>query len=83
MNRVDYFRTSASPFKTNFGNFIGNNWVPAKSGRTFKTTSPITGEVICTVARSEAADVEATLGAAHAAKTQLGKTSVAERRDRK
>ena len=79
MNMVEHFRTSKSPFKATYGNFIGGKWVPAKSGKTFDNTSPITGEVICKVARSEAVDVEAALDAAHAAKTQWGNSSVATR----
>jgi len=79
MNKVEHFRTSASPFKAAYGNFIGGAFVPAKSGRTFDNTSPVTGEVICQIARSEAADVEAALDAAHAAKDAWGRTSVAER----
>lgn len=79
MNKVEHFRISKSPFKASYGNFIGGTFVPAKSGRTFDNTSPITGEVICKIARSEAADVEAALDAAHAAKVKWGRTSVAER----
>ncbi len=79
MNMVEHFRTAKSPFKATYGNFIGGKWVPAQSGKTFDNTSPITGEVICKVARSEAADVEAALDAAHAAKTAWGNASVATR----
>ena len=49
MNMVEHFRTSKSPFKATYGNFIGGKWVPAQSGRTFDNTSPITGEVICKI----------------------------------
>lgn len=79
MNKVEYFRTAKSPFKASYGNFIGGQWLPAQSGRTFENTSPVTGEVICRVARSDAADVEAALDAAHAAKDKWARTSVAER----
>ena len=79
MNMVEHFRTSKSPFKATYGNFIGGKWVPAQSGKTFDNTSPITGEVICKIARSEAADIEAALDAAHAAKTAWGNSSVATR----
>src|SRR5690606_15126406 len=47
--------------------------------RYFDNISPINGQVLCQVARSEAADVEAALDAAHAAKDAWGKTSAAER----
>jgi aldehyde dehydrogenase len=79
MNKVEHFRTAKSPFKTIYGNFIGGKWVPARSGRTFANTSPVTGQVICEVARSDAADIEAALDAAHAAAPAWGRTSPAER----
>ncbi|MES2143075.1 MAG: aldehyde dehydrogenase [Pseudomonadota bacterium] len=79
MNKIEHFRTAKSPFKAAYDNFIGGKWVPATSGRTFDNTSPITGEVLCRIARSDAADVEAALDAAHAAKVAWGRTSPAER----
>jgi aldehyde dehydrogenase len=79
MNKVEHFRASASPFKSSYGNFIGGKFVPAISGRTFDNTSPVTGEVLCQIARSGSDDVEAALDAAHAAKDAWGRTSVAER----
>ena len=79
MNKVEHFRVAKSPYKASYDNFIGGKWVPAKSGRTFDNTSPITGEVICKIARSEAADIEAALDAAHAAKEAWGQSSVTSR----
>jgi aldehyde dehydrogenase (NAD+) len=38
--------------------FIGGKWVDALSGKTFETTDPSTGEVICRVAEADAADVD-------------------------
>src|ERR1700709_2373942 len=52
---------------------------PPFAGRYFDNTSPITGQVICEVARSDKDDVERALDAAHAAKDAWGKTSVGER----
>ena len=43
---------------------INNKWVAAKSGRTFATINPSTGEEICQVAEAEAADVEIAVKAA-------------------
>lgn len=48
-------------------NFIGGEWIPARSGETFSTINPANGEVIDEVARSSAADVEAAVQAAQAA----------------
>ena len=68
-----------APFKARYGNFIGGEWVAAKSGKTFDNVSPITGGKICEVARSEAADIELALDAAHKAKDAWGRTSATER----
>jgi aldehyde dehydrogenase len=68
-----------APFKARYGNFIGGDWVPSVSGKTFDNVSPITGGKICEVARSEAADIELALDAAHKAKDAWGATSATER----
>ena len=68
-----------APFKARYGNFIGGDWVPSVSGKTFDNVSPITGGKICEVARSEAADVELALDAAHKAKDAWSRTSATER----
>ena len=67
------------PFKAKYGNFINGQWEEPKSGEYFDNTSPITGEVICEIARSNAEDVEFALDAAHGAKEAWGKTSTTER----
>jgi aldehyde dehydrogenase len=66
-------------FKARYGNYIGGEWVEAAKGRTFENTSPVNGQVLCEIARSDAADVERALDAAHAAKDAWGRTSPAER----
>ncbi len=71
--------THFSPFARRYDNFIGGQFVPPQSGRYFDNTSPVTGGVICEVARSDASDVNAALDAAHAAKDAWGKTSVTDR----
>ncbi len=68
-----------SPFKSRYDNFIGGKFVPPVGGKYFDNITPITGEVVCEVARSDAADVELALDAAHAAKEAWGQTSAAER----
>jgi acyl-CoA reductase-like NAD-dependent aldehyde dehydrogenase len=50
-----------------FQNFIGGEWVDAASGATFESTSPATGEVLGTFARSGAEDVARAVEAAKAA----------------
>ena len=68
-----------SPFKDRYDNFIGGKFVPPKNGRYFTNTTPITGAAINEIARSDAADIELALDAAHAAKAKWGSTSPAER----
>src|SRR3546814_14602759 len=67
------------PYEKHYENYIGGRWVPPVSGNYFDNISPITGKVFCEVARSDAADIEAALDAAHAARKQWGETSVTER----
>lgn len=79
MNKVDVSRTARSPFAARYGNFINGTWVEPKAGRYFQNTSPVNGQPLCDIARSDAADIEAALDAAHAAKGAWGRTSAAER----
>ncbi|MBA4790099.1 MAG: aldehyde dehydrogenase [Rhizobiales bacterium] len=79
MNKPEFARATQVPFAPRYDNFIGGQYVAPKSGRYFENTSPINGRVIGEIARSEAADVEAALDAAHAAKEAWGRTSPAER----
>lgn len=71
--------TYTSPFKTRYDNFIGGTFVAPVNGRYFENVTPITGDKINDCARSDAADVELALDAAHAAKDAWAKTSVTER----
>jgi len=65
--------------KKRYDNYIGGKWTPPASGEYFDNVTPVTGQVMCQIARSNAADVERALDAAHAAKAAWGKTSLAER----
>jgi aldehyde dehydrogenase len=67
------------PFAARYDNFIGGQWTPPVAGRYFDNTSPITGGVICEIARSDKDDIEKALDAAHAAKEAWGRTSAGER----
>src|SRR6516165_10425368 len=62
-----------------YDNFIGGKWVAAVDGRYFDNFSPITGKSVCQIARSQAADIELALDAAHKAKDAWGKTAPAAR----
>lgn len=70
---------TGSPFKLRYDNFIGGKFVPPVNGRYFDNVTPITGQRICEIARSDAADIALALDAAHAAKEAWGKTSAAHR----
>ena len=74
-----YANDPQSIFKPRYANFIGGQWVAPKEGKYFTNITPITGEALTEVARSTAADIDAALDAAHAAKQAWGRTSVAER----
>src|SRR5215469_3646921 len=67
------------PIRERFDNFIGGQWVAPVEGRYFDNPSPITGQTLCAVARSSAADIELALDAAHKARESWGKTSPQER----
>jgi aldehyde dehydrogenase (NAD+) len=60
---------------------IGGKWVDSASGKTFETTNPATGEVICQVAEGDKADIELAVKAARKAFEEGAwpKTSGAER----
>lgn len=79
MNKVEFFRTAKAPFAKRYDNYIGGTWVAPKSGRYFENISPVNGQPLGEIARSDAADIEAALDAAHKAKDAWGRTSVAER----
>ncbi|WP_417243930.1 aldehyde dehydrogenase [Celeribacter sp.] len=68
-----------NPFKAKYDNFIGGKFVPPVNGKYFENITPITGHKVCDVARSDAADVELALDAAHAAKAAWGKRSATDR----
>ena len=54
-------------FESRYGNYIGGEWVAPSSGKYFENVTPVTGQAFCEVARSEAADIDKALDAAHAA----------------
>jgi aldehyde dehydrogenase len=66
-------------FRKRYGNYIGGQWIEPASGLYFQNVTPVTGELLCEIPRSNAADINRALDAAHAAKTAWGKTSPAHR----
>ena len=71
---------SLMSFQPRYDNYIGGEWVAPVQGRYFENPTPVTGEVFCEVARSDEADVERALDAAHAAAPAWGKTSAGRSR---
>lgn len=70
---------TTSPFKKKYENYIGGQFTPPVNGRYFDNVTPITGQVVCQIARSDGADVELALNAAHKAKHGWGATSPTDR----
>ncbi|WP_066015631.1 aldehyde dehydrogenase family protein [Endozoicomonas atrinae] len=66
-------------FQSRYENYIGGEWVPPLGGEYFENTTPVTGGLICDVPRSNEADINLALDAAHGAKSAWGKTSATER----
>lgn len=66
-------------FKSEYGNFIGGEWLGPVDGQFFDAICPINGKPYSRVPRSNSKDVELALDAAHAAMPKWAKTSVTER----
>ena len=79
MTKVDVHAALKPPFAARYDNFIGGAWKAPNAGKYFDNISPITGQPVCQIARSDASDIEAALDAAHAAKDGWARTSVTER----
>ena len=65
--------------RSRYDNFIGGDWVAPVEGQYFDNISPVTGKPVCQIARSQAADIELALDAAHKAREAWGETAPAER----
>jgi aldehyde dehydrogenase len=65
--------------RSHYDNFIGGDWVAPVEGQYFDNISPVTGKTVCQIARSQAADIELALNAAHKAREAWAKTAPAER----
>jgi lactaldehyde dehydrogenase/glycolaldehyde dehydrogenase len=63
----------------NYENFIDGRFVPSSGKDRIVVTNPSTGEAICTVPDSTAADVGAAIGAAEAAQKQWARRPAVER----
>src|SRR6185295_2532677 len=70
---------SVMSFQPRYENYIGGEWVAPAAGRYFENASPVTGQPFCEIPRSDEADIEKALDAAHAAAPGWAKTTAAER----
>ena len=61
MTKVDLNIALKSPFAKRYDNYVGGEWRAPKAGKYFDNVSPITGQPVCEIARSDASDVEAAL----------------------
>ncbi|RXJ89779.1 aldehyde dehydrogenase [Arcobacter sp. CECT 8983] len=66
-------------FKKQYENFIGGEWVAPKSGEYFDNISPVDGDVLTRIPRSNEEDVELAVQAAKTAFESYKNTSVIER----
>lgn len=66
-------------FKSEYGNYIGGQWVGPSDSKFFDAICPVNGKPYTKVPRSNAKDIELALDAAHAAAPAWGKTSATER----
>ncbi len=68
-------------YKPRYDNFINGKWTAPVKGEYFDVITPISGKVYTQAARSDAADIELALDAAHAAKDKWAATSATARAD--
>ncbi|WP_417332697.1 aldehyde dehydrogenase family protein [Halarcobacter sp.] len=66
-------------FKAQYENFIGGEWIAPKSGEYFENISPVDGEVLTKIPRSNEQDVEAAVQAAKTAFETFKHSTVVER----
>lgn len=70
---------SVITFRNQYQNYIGGEWIKPVNGRYMENISPVNGNAFCEVPRSDQADIELALDAAHAAAPAWGKASATER----
>ena len=76
MNKVEFLSLTKNPFAASYDNFIGGKWAAPRSGKYFDNVSPVTGQVVCKIARSDGQDIEAALDAGrHPAPRSIGAAS--------
>ena len=79
MSSQEAQRVARPEFKSQYENFIGGEWVAPKSGEYFDNISPVDGEVLTRIPRSNEEDVELAVQAAKTAFESYKHTSCVER----
>ncbi|MEM7538479.1 MAG: 5-carboxymethyl-2-hydroxymuconate semialdehyde dehydrogenase [Chloroflexota bacterium] len=79
LTKIKTYRTQTA--ERGVSNIINGEHVPAVSGETFETVSPIDSTVICTVAKGDTADVDQAAQAAHDAFPAWAEMPAKKRRD--
>ncbi len=69
----------ALPLRAKYDNWIGGEYRAPAGGKYFENPSPVTGQTICEVARSDQHDVESAIDAAHAAAVSWNRKPAADR----
>jgi aldehyde dehydrogenase len=69
----------AVPLRSRYDNWIGGEYRAPAGGNYFRNPSPVTGQVICEVARSDHRDIDIALDSAHAAAVSWNRSSAAAR----
>ena len=54
MNKVEFLSVTKIPFAERYDNFIGGKCVAPIAGKYFDNISPVTGQIVCEIARSDA-----------------------------
>ena len=57
MNKPEFVATTKPSFAERYDNFIGGQWVAPRSGKYLDNVSPVTGKVVCKIARSHNHDL--------------------------
>ncbi|ROS05162.1 aldehyde dehydrogenase [Sinobacterium caligoides] len=66
-------------FQSQYDNYIDGQWVASENAQYFDNASPVDGKVFTRVARSQQADIDLALDAAHRAKSLWAQVAAAER----
>src|SRR5262249_39138838 len=79
MTKLDIRSALKAPFAKRYDNFIGGGWRAPRAGKYFDNISPIIGQPVCEIPRSDASDIEAAIVGPLAARALGGDTSRPER----